>query len=338
MPARDVHHWIDRWVQTGLLDASSGQLLHDDATRAGAAPEVVEPSVERVLAAARSGVVEALGYVGAALTAGAGVVLFDVGEWPAPGLAALLAVTAVLGGAGTRLLTPAVSPAARRLAGVCGAIAVAATAGAVLQVVGPDRVGIEAPGRELVVAVPALLVGVAVYVRQPHVLTHAALGTATVATCVGLGSLLGGTTSAPDGRDVAVGIVLLMAAVGWVVASERGWLWPAWLGTPVAGAVAYVAVAIATTPVATGAVDLTAVADLALAAIATTAGVVTSRLRVTVVGAVGLLVTVPMFFVQVLGWSGPATAAVLLPVGVAITSWAVVAGRSGTRAAAGREP
>ncbi len=133
-----------------------------------------------------------------------------------------------------------------------------------------------------------------------------------------------------DGTQQAItGLLLLVAAVAWAVACETGRLEPAWLGTPVAGAVAYVGAAMTTSWTVWSGTDHTAVlTTLALAAAATVLGITTSRLRVTIVGTAGLLVTVPMTFTEVLGWSGSATAAVLLPVGVAVTAWAVLSSRT----------
>lgn len=336
MPARDVHHWIDRWERTGLLDDATAQLLHDDAARAGAA-RAVEPEggVEAVLNAARGGVVEALGYVGAALTVGTVGVLLDVGSWADPVLAGALLVAAGLGLAGTFLLTPATSPPTRRLAGVLGAVAVACVAGSVWLWFAPDpgQAFPDTPGRELVVTLPALVVATVAYVRHHHLLTHAALGATVAATCVALGDLVAGGASFDD-RQAVAGVLLLVAALGWTVACETGRLEPAWLGTPVAGAVAYAGAAMATSwSVWSGTDDAAVVATLVLATVATAVGVATSRLRVTIVGAAGLLVTVPMTFTEVLGWSGTATAAVLLPVGLVVTAWAVVSGRRPTGSA-----
>lgn len=328
MPARDVHHWIDRWERTGLVDADTASLLHDDATRAGAVPDVTDDAVDRVLSAARGGVVEALGYVGAALTVGAIAVLLDVAGWADLLLAGLLVVVA--GGALAAMvwLTPPASAVTRRLAAVLGVVAVAATATAAAVGFGPEpgQAMPDRPGRELLVAVPALAVATVAYLRHRHLLTHAALGAAAVATSIGLGDLLVQDPDAWARREAVAGAIVLVVAVAWVWASEAGRLEPAWLGTPAGGLAAYVSVAVALSSVGsdgTGSV----LGLLGLAAAATVVGVAASRLRVTIVGALGLLVAVPMTFVQVLGWSGAATAAVLLPVGVAVTAWAVVANR-----------
>ena len=328
MPARDVHHWIDRWERTGLVDDATAQVLHADAARAGVGRAVEsEGGVEAVLSAARGGVVEALGYVGAALTLGAVGVLLDVGSWSGPVLAGALLVTAAVGVAGTYRLTPASSPTTRRLAGVLGAVAVAAVAAAAWQWFAPDpgQAFPDRPGRELVVALPALAVAIVVYLRHQHLLTHAALGGTVVATCVAVGDLVAGRSASFDTRQAVGGILLLVVSLAWMVACETGRLEPAWLGTPVAGAVAYAGVDMATSW--SGSDDASVLVALVLAAVATAVGVATSRLRVTIVGAAGLLVAVPMAFTDVLEWSGSATAAVLLPVGVVVTAWAVLASR-----------
>ncbi len=331
MPPRDVHDWIERWRHNGLIDDDTAHRLRDDATRAGTGPQMDGPdTVDRVLAAARGGVTEALGYVGAALTIGAIVVLFDVASWSDPLLALMLAAAAVVAGSATYLLTPPASPAGRRLAGVLGAVAAIATAAATAYVVGDEDRGIErAPWRLLVMTAPALVVATVMYRRHRHLLTHAALGGTAVAATVGLGELLAGRGATFDAQDAVVGSLLLVLAVAWTWACETGRLDSPWLGTLGAGGVAYAATAMATSwsPLSGSDSDLPVLASLALAAVATAVGVATSRLRVTIVGAAGLLVTVPLTFVDVLGWSGPATAGLLLPVGVVVTAWAVVAGR-----------
>lgn len=333
MPARDVHHWIDRWERTGLVDASVAQALHDDATRAGAAPglDAQPDAVDRVLRAARSGVVEALGYVGAALTIGAVVVLLDVPDWPEPALAAVLAVSALVAGVGVWRLTPPRDDPGRRLAGVLGAVAVAATAGALAVALGPAATEGTRPGWEVVITVPALVVAVVVYRRHAHLLTHAAMGGAAAATCVALGQLVVGPSRAFDTEQAVIGTLLLAVAVAWIVASEAGRLPPSWLGTPAAGAVVYAGAAMASEWF--GGDDGEVLATLGVAVVATVVAVATSRLRVLVVGVAGLVVTVPMTFTEVLGWTATATAGLLLPVGVAVTAWAVWAGRSPTRRA-----
>ena len=253
-----------------------------------------------------------------------------MGEWSDPLQAAVLLAVAAVAVAATVMLTPATSPPTERLAGVLGAVAVAAVATGIWQLVAPveGRVVTDTAGRELVVAVPTLAVAVVVYLRHHHVLTHAGLGTAAAATCVAVGDLLAGGASS-DAQQTVAGAILVVAAVAWIVASETGRLPPAWLGTPAAGAVAYAGMAMAMSwSVWSGADHAALLANLVLAAAGTAVGVATGRLRVTVVGTVGLLVIVPMTFTEVLGWSGTATAAVLLPVGVAVTAWAVLASRT----------
>ena len=329
MPARDVHHWIDRWERTGLVDPEQARLLHTDATRAGVVP-ALEPAdgVERVLQAARSGVVEALGYVGAALTLGAVTVLLDVPEWPVPALVLLLAFAAVVAAAGLVRLAPLPTDPARRLAGVLGAVAVAATAGALAVALGPPD-EVDWAWQEVAVALPTLVMAILVYVRHRHLLTHVALGVAAVSSCVSIGDLLVPSSAATSVEETVVGVLLVVVAVGWMVASERDVLPPAWLGTPVAGAVTYVGAAMAMSwaPMV-GEGEAAVLGALLVAAVATAAGIATSRLRVVVVGVAGLLVTVPMTFTAVFGWTPTATAGLLLPIGVAVTAWAVWSGRS----------
>ena len=330
MPARDVHHWIDRWERTGLVDTELAQQLHADASRAGAAPAVQADPVDRVLSVARDGVVEALGYVGAALTLGTVVVLFDVPDWAAPALATLLLVAALVAGIGAWVLTPTRTATTGRLAGVLGALAAACVAAGLDQAFGGAGGGVapDTPGRDLVLALPALVVAGVLYARHRHLLTHLAAGVAAVATCAGIGDLAVGRGANLDAQDLATGLLLLALATGWVVGSERGVMRPAWVGTPAGGAVAYTGATVATSwSVWNGPEAAPVLACLGIASVATAVGVTTSRLRVTIVGVAGLLVTVPMTFTDVFGWTATATAGVLLPIGIAVTAWAVLSGR-----------
>ena len=342
-----VHQWIDRWEADGLVTSEVARHLHADVDAAGddhpARSADERSAVERALAVARGGVLEALGYLGAAVTLGAFGVLLDLPSWPDSTLFGLTVLVAVVAGVGLFAVTPAASGAGRRLAGVLGATSVGATAVAMLQALEVECVETcsywQDAGVPLVVAAVTTLVAVVAYRRHVHLLTHAALGASVAGLAVSVGLLLAGPGAQTQTQDLWIGGVLLAASLAWVVACEVDRLHPAWLGTLAAGAVSYSAAFAITSPwvdwlFGTNTDDHEVLAVLALAAVYTVVGAVTSRLRPTIVGAAGLAVSVPWTLTDVLGLTPTTTAAVLLPVGVALTVWAVLAARrSGTASA-----
>jgi len=335
---RTVTDWIDRWEGTQLVATDLAEVLRADVADVGEAARDVA-TVDRVLTAARGGIGEVLGYLGAAVTVGALAVLLDVRSWDDIAVVALMIVVAVVTAVGVFLLTPAASAVTRRLAGVLGLTSVIATATTLTQVV-PEPCWRnctlwEEHGWPAVVAVGTTVVAAALYARHRHLLTHIGLGGGVVASCFAVGAL-----SAGQGADWRVveswqGALLLVAAVAWVVASERGVFTPAWLGTLVAGGVSYAALITATNAWGSFLFDtrerrLAALLVLGLGAAYTIAGVLTSRLRLTIVGAGGLLVGVPWTFTEVFGWTPTQTAGLLLPVGIVLTVWAIAANRGRT--------
>ena len=347
-----VGAWIDRWYRIGLVDRATATRLADDVqtvagTAAGApsppAPGGTPSTADRFLEAARTAVVEALGYLGAAVSVGAVFVLLDVGDWSDVAHLVLLAVVAVVAGLGTFRLTPAATGTTRRLAAVTAATSVLATGGFLALLLDPHCAtwdGADLPrcsyAQEyllpLAFALPTLALAVVMYRRHGHLLTHMAVGGATVLTAVVLGDLLAGPSSDWSTSESLTGLLLFVIGLGWVWGSETKRLEPAWFGTFAAGAMTFGAlVAVTNWNPFDGSDDVTVLATLALAAAYLIAGVVTARIRLTIVGALGLLVTVPATLTEVLGLSGTTTATVLLPVGIALTAWAVVAGRRGVR-------
>lgn len=347
-PHAPIHAWVDRWRTAELLDDATTAALHRDiaaAEAAGAAgpatadaPTPPPPdTMDRVIDAARSLVVEALGYLGAVLTVGTLLVLADVGSWNDTSLLLLLVLGAAVSAWGTVALTPATEGPASRLAGVLGAAAVGLTAGALWVVFEPSCHDVGTCSRfedevlPLVVSVPTLGVAVALYLRHRHLLTHVALGTATIATVATVAYALVGTDD--FGEPPLFGALLLAVSLGWVVGSERGALVPAWLGTFAAGGASYAGMSILTdTALFNHSDDASVIAALVLAAGYAVAGTALARVRLTILGAVGLLVAVPMLFTEVFGLSGRTTAGILLPIGIVLTVWAVAAGRSGDTA------
>lgn len=340
-----VHQWINRWQAAGLLTPATADRLRADVDSAQQeAPEAgddrVSSPVDRVLSVARGGVLEALGYLGAAVTLGALAVLLDVETWGDAALLGLMVVVAAVAGVGVFLLTPPASAATRRLAGVLGLTSVAATATALVQVFEADCVPACSAWEELgvpfvVSAVTSVVAGI-LYARHRHLLTHVGLGAAVAATAVTAGLGLAGSGAAGTAQDAWSGGLLFLASVAWVWASESGRLPPAWFGTLAGGGVSFAGLVLATSPwdawlSGTNDDSVTILAALALASAYTVIGVIWSRLRPTIVGVVGLLVMVPWTFTDVFGWSGRQTAGLLLPVGLVLTIWAIVSGRVGNQ-------
>lgn len=341
MTRSPVHQWIDRWESHGLLTPPVARALRDDVE---AAPDELPTSptddrsaVERALAVARGGILEALGYLGAAVTLGAFGVLLDLPSWPDVALVALTVVVALVAGGGVFAVTPAGSAAGRRLGGVLGFTSVAATTTALVQLLDSDCVGEACSGWQevgvpVVIAAVATAVAFVLYRRHVHLLTHAALGASTAGLAVSVGLLVAGPGAEYTTSDAWSGGFLLAACLGWVWASEADRLHPAWLGTLAAGGVSYSAAFMMTSPwvdwlFGTGEHDHAVLVVLALATAYTVAGAATSRLRPTIVGAAGLAVSVPWTLTEVLGLTPTTTAGVLLPVGIVLTGWAIVAGR-----------
>jgi hypothetical protein len=339
MTTPTITDWIDRWENTQLVSTDLAEVLRSDA--ATAEPDLLiedESTVDRVLSAARSGIGEALGYLGAAVTVGALSVLFDVRSWDDLALAVLMTVVALVTAVGVFLLTPATSAVTRRLAGVLGLTSVTATATTLTQVL-PERCWNNCTlwqehGWPAVVAVGTTVVAAVLYARHRHLLTHIGLGGGVAASAFAVGALAAGPRADWTTIESWQGILLFVVAVAWVVASERGILTPAWLGTLVAGGVSYAGLIMAANAwgmflFATREQRMAALLVLGLGAAYTAAGVVTSRLRPTIVGAGGLLFGLPWTFTEVFGWSATQTAGLLLPVGIVLTVWAIVANRDG---------
>lgn len=313
-----VHDWIDRWQQGGLLDKILAGRLHDDvaqvAAHTPATPSVREDDLAtRMLSAAANGIKETFGYVGAALTLATLFVLIDVASWTQPMFIALLSMVAVGGATGLVLLVPTDSGPLQRLAGVSGAVSVMAFAGVLTLV-------------EDSVSVPAVLLGVlvtvlsaALYLRHPQVLLHLTTGASVVATIIFLGEDL-----VSSAADPVVGAVLLVVSLLWILACETGVIGQPWIGTPFAAASAFAGAALATDLSLFGDLETLILASLFLSGAFAAVGAFTDRLRLIIVGSVGLVFTVPMTFTEVLGLSATTTAAILLPVGLALLAAVLV--------------
>lgn len=330
------HDWIERWREARLLHDDVAVLLHEDVLRVRrttAPPTQPEDDLAaRMLRAAANGVKEALGYIGAAVTVGTLAVLADVASWSQPMFLSLLCLFTLAGAAALALLTPTESGPLGRLAGVAGATSVLSFLGALVLV--EELVHVPAA---LLTGLVATLSGV-LYLRHRQVLLHLTTGASLFATTMLLPEHLPAHLDEP-----IAGLTVLVLGIAWIVGSELGVIRQPWIGTPFAAAAAYLGAVLIVGVDLFGSLDLPILASLFLAAAFTAAGAVTDRLRVTIVGTAGLLVTVPMVCTEVLGLTPTVTAALLLPVGLGLLAAVLVpavrdrlaADRTGEVAAAG---
>lgn len=324
MTQPSTHDWIQRWHGLGYLDDEVAQLLHSDVTEndAYSASGVVaeEDLGTRMLAAAASGAKEAMGYVGAAVTVGTLFVLADVTSWSQAAIVGLFSLMAMLGAVGLVLLTPAHDGPRSRLAGVAGTMSVIGLTGAIVVTAG------DTDGSPFLLTIPVVALSSVLYWRHPQVLLHLTTGAslfAMVMTTADVGS--GGSLA-----ESTTGLLLLLVALSWVAACELGVIRQPWVGTPLAAGAAYGGVVLLTEVDLFGDWGATIVGCLILAAAFTLVGALTDRLRLTIAGSVGLVFGVPVFCMEVLDLSGTTTAAVLLPVGIALlaaTLWTTLKDR-----------
>lgn len=296
-------HWTDR----GLLEPDHAARLATD----------LPPATSRFGAAVTAGL-EALAYLGAALAIGAVALLFDVADWSRGALLALLLAVAGVGAATVWRITPSASGPMSRLATVAGTAGGAALVGFAALLFDPALSG---NVEELVIAATGTAAAVALYVRERNAVTHAWIGIGTAATTWTFAVLVVGDTTR-SAELVASGI-LLAAALAWTWASETGRLVPAWVGTFGASAVALASVVnLADWDPFGASGDLPIVAALLFGLAWTIEGTLLDRWRLTTVGALVLVFTVPWTLTEVLGLSSTATALLLLPAGLVLLAWA----------------
>ncbi len=341
----DVRDWLDRWVAGDLLSPEVAERLREDVDRvpaleAGAAPDGSAQTAGRV----RGMVLEAVGYLGAALTFGALAILFDVTQWPQVVVVLLLLATSGVAGWGVWQLTPATMGAASRLASVSGVTSAAALGGALLLAFEPNCVTYGSINRcgwlqdnLLPFAILFAVTSWAVAIHRQHAtaITHWALGSSAVGLTWATAHLpwaprLGDSTLWRE-EELAFGALLTVAALAWGWASETERLRPAWIGTFGAGAAFFVGLAMITgyDPFFGQSDSLPILAALASGCAALYVGVSGDRLRLTIIGVVALLFTIPMTLTEVLGLDGVTVTFVMLPVGLALLGWAIREGRQG---------
>lgn len=340
---RDVRTWIDRWVEQGLLEDGIADRLREDVAGAGPGDREADGGLTDLLpGSARSMVLEAVGYLGAALTIGALGALFDVTDWPRPVIVALLALASALAGWGTWKLTPPTSDASSRLAAVLGAVAVGTLAAALFQAVEPDcfvdrfgdRCGwVEDNLLPFVILLLVTAAAAAVHRRHTTVVGHGVLGWAAVALTWSVAHLPFGPSSSST-RDFATeeslfGLLLVVVGLAWTWAAETGRLEPAWVGTFGAAGAFFAGLLMATgyDPIFGSSDDLPTLVALAAGAAWLLVGVQGDRLRLTIVGTVALLFAIPTTLLEVLDLSQATVTLVMLPIGIALMAWAVREGR-----------
>lgn len=345
MTTPTTHDWIARWQGLGYLDLEVADLLHRDVAANAPAVATGVPTSgvptsgvsasgvsvsgsgddlgARMLAAAATGLKEAMGYVGAAVTVGTLFILSNVDTWPTAALVGLFSILAVLGAAGLVLLTPAAHGPRSRLAGVSGTMSVIGLTGAIIVTFGGSD------GSPFLLTLPIVALSAALYWRHRQVLLHLTTG-ASLFTMIMTTSDFGSSGSL---SMAATGVFLLVVALGWIAACELGVIGQPWVGTTIAAGAAYGAVVLITELDLFGDWGATIVACLGLAVAFTLVGALTDRLRLTIAGSLGLVIGVPVFCTEVLGLSGTTTAALLLPVGITLlgaTLWTTLRDREPT--------
>ncbi len=346
MATNDVLQWIDRWDDRGLLEPDVSTRLRDDVASVRAAGG---DAGEDLFGRARGMVLEAVGYLGAALTVGALGILFDVADWPQFLVVLLLLAASAVGAWGVWTLTPASSGAGDRLASVAAATSVASLAGALFLATEPDCFRYGSVNRcawwednllPFVILVVVTALAVVLYRRHATAITHVVVGWS-------VGALTWATAHLPFGprtgdssywreEEVAFGALLTVVAAGWVWASETGRLRPAWVGTFGAAAAFFAGLVMVTgyDPFFGSSGDTPILAALLAGCVWLGLGITGDRLRLTIVGVVALLFTIPATLTEVLGLDGVTVTFVMLPVGLVLLGWAIREGRRSPTASA----
>lgn len=329
-----MRHQLDDWHDRGLIDDDTHARLVDDL----AGRDVASRSFA---AAGRALVLEAVGYVGAALIVGALLFLFDVPSWGASSHVVLFVLVAVLTTAAAMRLYPSELDALNRLASLLAA-ASAGSAAAAVGLFASNTFGFDAPGmcwsslngcpeptwvEQYLAPITASAAATALaafhHFRIRRTATHLALGAAAF-------TLLGAATaSIVEPMDVhhstetgLFGVAFVIAGLAWAYASETGRLTPTTVGTVGATFAAGCGVG-----AATELTDGMLLVGLAAAAGYIAAGIRLDRVRLTALGGVGVLVFTPWTLHELFGLSALTTAWLLLPVGVALLLWVFRAAR-----------
>jgi hypothetical protein len=311
---------LDAWVAAGLIGADQAERIEAaEAAEAAEAPRRRTPYV-----------VEALGYLGAALAAIAGFLAVDQ-LWPDIPLGAQIAFagagTVLFAGAAS-LMRPGVEPALHRLRSVLLVLSTGSLTAFAALLAGP--VWDAGPrGSALAAAATAAVYATGWWLRVPAPLQHLTAYAATAVTVGVAVSLLH--------PDVAIGwsgLAVWVLSALWVVAAGRGLFRPS--ATGIAGAaVGLLGGAQLTMEVAAGHV-------LALATVAglLVAGVARRQLWLLAVAAVGVLQVVPQTAARYLPASAAAPLALfvvgVLLVGIAL--WLARSSRAGHGPGTGVRP
>ncbi len=313
---------ISHWERAGLLDPGQAARL-----RADLPPPEPEEHDGLDFSAAVSAGLEALGYLGAALVIGALVFLFDVASWSETTIAALLAVVAVGCGAVVARRTPAPPGPESRLVTALGSAGLFALVGCLALLVDGPCSGRDAcdtvlsRARVLVIAVPGAVAAAWLYLREQNAVTHLWAGVGVFAVAFSLAETIAGGGSSRS-VEVLASAVLLPASLVWTWASETERLRPAWIGT-IGSAGVLLSSSI-------NLVDwsffndnhLAGVVSLMIGMAYAAAGTLLDRWRLTTIGALILLWSVPWTLTEVLGLSTTVTALVMLPVGIGLLAFA----------------
>lgn len=285
LTASALHDLLGRWMAEGLIDAEQvGRIEAAEAARfspagsgAGAAGAVGGPGQRRGL------VVEALGYLGGALAIVAGFIAVRQ-LWPeiptgaelvfaAGGAVALLGAGAAIRAAG--------DPPLGRLRSVLWLMSTASLA-AFVGVLAAQVWDFRGISTAVAMAGAATIYAAALWWRTRAPLQHLAMF-ASAAVLVGTGVSQAG----PGLRAWGPGLGIWALSGLWVIAAHRGYLMPREVG--------YLAAVIGLLVGAQLTMEIAAGQVLALATVAglLTAGVVLRRVILLVLGAVGVIMTVP---------------------------------------------
>lgn len=333
-----VLHAIDRWETSGLVEPATAERLRDEVANhtesAESQPAERQPAsatsdgsdlVERAVSAG----LEALGYLGAALVIGALGYLADVASWPRLGIQALLAAIAAVAAWTVVRLTPTDDGATVRLVTVVGTAGLFSLAGLTATIIDAICPSAECGGsgeRFLFFGgvIVATVAAIWLYTRERNAVTHAWVGMGTAGSIVTLLALPFATQYTRT-QDVLTALALLVAALAWTWASETERLRPGWIGTFGAAMVAIGATVVLSD------FDLglfgpsdntaTSVALAGLGGAYLTVGAVRELWRLSTIGGLVLVWSVPWLFTEALGLSATTTAYVLLPVGLALVGW-----------------
>lgn len=312
---------LDRWTDAGLLtDEQAEEILRFERRRPTSGGPADRTSQRGERRDRRSRGAEAVGYVGAALAVGAtGLLLGEVwDELVIGGRLVLVALLAVLLGAGGLALRRAGAPPLQRLASVLLTAAVIGV-GWFASLVGDEVLGLADADVGLLVGVAATSVALPAHLGHRRALPQLALLAALLLTA---GALLARAALPP--APLWAGLLFWALGIAWLLLGAGRWVRPPHVAEVAGGIVGLVALQVAS-------FDDDRLALLALAVVTAGALVVlavaSDRVHHLVVGAAGLFVLVPQLVFELFGDAigAPAT---LLAVGLLLVLLAVGLGRA----------